>query len=313
MIKGKFGNDFISSTLKNLRNDLVYFIQEDSELDSISKKSEILISYGDGISGNLVNVLPNLKWIHVLSAGMNMLPLEQIKLRKIKLTNVGGIHKVSMAEYTIAMILNATHRLYHYYDLQQRNEWESWIDADEVSKKTVGIFGVGKIGSEIAKYASNLNMNVIGCRTEYWKKNPYVSTMFPSDKLDNMLKLSDFVVICTPLTSKTKNLFNLDKFKKMKKSAFIINIARGQIINESDLLFALENKMIAGAILDITTVEPLPEDDPLWNAENIIITPHISGRSPYYLDRAFDIFYKNYELYCNKKIMINEFDFNKGY
>jgi len=313
IIKANFNMEYIKYLKQNLIDDSLYFISKNNEIINEMKESEILISYGDGIDEKLVNKLPNLKWIQVLSAGLNLLPHKLILDRRIKLTNVGGIHKIPMAEYVMSVILNITHRMYYYYDLQKEKYWESWIELQEAHGKTIGIIGLGHIGSEIAKYAKSLSMNVLGCRKDYQKQCKYVDKIFSPNNLNQLLNQSDFVVLCLPLTKETENLIDREQLSSMKKTAYLINIARGAIVNEEALITALNNDVIAGAVLDITKQEPLNSDSVLWTTKNIIITPHISGRSPKYLDRALEIVIENFKLYKSKEKLINEFNFKKGY
>lgn len=313
LIKGNFPEHYKRNLIKKLVDDQIYFILYDDEITSDMAKCDLLVSYGDGIDESLINQLNHLTWIHVLSAGMNLLPIEQIREKNILLTNVGGIHKIPMAEYTLSVILNLTHRMYYYYDLQKKRYWESWIDIEEAYGKTVGIIGLGNIGSEIAKYCKLLSMRVIGIRLDYNKPVNFVDHIYAPKELNILLQQSDFIVLTVPLTNKTKNLIGAKQLNEMKKTAYLINISRGGVINENALVEAIVEKRIAGAVLDIVNQEPLQEESILWNIDNLFITPHISGRSPEYLNRAFDIMLRNIDLYKQKKKLINMFDFNKGY
>ena len=313
LIKGNFPEYHKKRLINSLKEDQLYFILHDDEITSESAKCHLLVSYGDGIDKSLINQLNDLVWIHVLSAGMNLLPIEQIRERNILLTNVGGIHKVPMAEYTLSVILNLTHRMYHYYDLQKKRCWESWIEIEEAYGKTVGIIGLGNIGSEIAKYCKLLSMNVIGTRINYNKPVSYVDHIYAPEELNLLLQQSDFVVLTVPLTNITRDLISYKQLNEMKKTAYLINISRGGVVNENALVKAIFNKEIAGAVLDIVNQEPLQEGSVLWSIDNLFITPHISGRSPEYLNRAFEIMLRNIDLYKQEKELENKFDFNKGY
>ncbi len=174
------------------------------------------------------------------------------------------------------------------------------------------IIGLGNIGREIARKAKAFDMKVTGIkRTE--GKVKYVDEVFSMDNLDILLEKSDFVVIATPFTPLTGNMIGEKEFKKMKKSAFLINVARGEIVNEKALIYALKNKEIAGAVLDVFSREPLPGDSELWDMENLIITPHISWLTEKTSERVINAVTANIERYLEGKEIKNLIDFKKGY
>ena len=161
--------------------------------------------------------------------------------------------------------------------------------------------------------AKGLNMKVLGLRRQPQRTSPFVDRMVGPDKLYDMLAASDWVVITAALTSETQGLIDETAFKAMKDTAHIINIARGPIIDEGAMIKALEKGWIAGAGLDVFETEPLPEESPLWGMKNVVITPHISGSTPKYMDRLLDIFIENLTRYQAGEPMINVVDKKLGY
>jgi len=281
------------------------------------KIAEQLI-YADIISG-VPWVIPSiknakkLKWIHTFSAGMDRVLTPEVLKSKIMLSNSSGIHAIPIAEHVLGFMLIFTRRFYETFQKQQKKIWEKNQNITELRGKTLLVVGLGNIGTEIARTASCLGMNVLGVKQNVKNKPSFVSKAFAINQLDNVLPKADFVVISLPLTPNTKHLFNINKFKKMKKSAVIMNIGRGPLIKETDLILALEKKIIAGAGLDVTEVEPLSKESKLWNMENVIITPHHSGWSEKYMDRAIDRFVLNLKAYIAGKPLPNLVDKKRGY
>src|SRR3989344_3756718 len=254
-----------------------------------------------------------LKWIHTFSAGMDRVLTPEVLKSKIMLSNSSGIHAIPIAEHVLGFMLIFTRRFYETFQKQQKKIWEKNQNITELRDKTLLVVGLGNIGTEIARTASCLGMNVLGVKQNVKNKPSFVSKAFAINQLDNVLPKADFVVISLPLTPNTKHLFNINKFKKMKKSAVIMNIGRGSLIKETDLILALEKKIIAGAGLDVTEVEPLSKESKLWNMENVIITPHHSGWSEKYMDRAIDRFVLNLKAYIAGKPLPNLVDKKRAY
>lgn len=232
---------------------------------------------------------------------------------KIIVSNSSGIHAVPIAEHVLGIMLIFTRRFYNSFKMQQKKIWKKDPQVSELRGKTVLVVGLGNIGKENARLAHCLGANVIAVKQDTRDKQKYVSEIYSSKNLDKALSKADFVIISLPLTPRTKHLFNLEKFKLMKKSAVIMNIGRGGLINEKELIEALDKKIIAGAGLDVTEEEPLPEKSRLWEMENVIITPHHSGWSEKYMDRAIDLFRINLKAYFQDKKIPNLVDKKLGY
>jgi phosphoglycerate dehydrogenase-like enzyme len=274
-------------------------------------KPEIIIaSRLDGIEFE-----PPLKWIHLTSAGVEELPQRLIK-SDILITNSSGVHSIPIAEHVLGFMLVFCRRLYKSFRIQlQEKRWVRDFKIQDVSElygKTVAIIGLGRIGSRIAQLAKAFGMRTVGVVRTQGVRTP-VDKLFTSIETDKALKSADYVVVCLPLTKETYHSFDFKRFRQMKPSAFFINIGRGKVVNELDLVKALKRNLIAGAGLDVTEEEPLAETSELWSMDNVIITPHYSGWTPYYMDRVIDIFCQNLRAFHEGKRMPTLVDKELGY
>ncbi|GIN73064.1 3-phosphoglycerate dehydrogenase [Bacillus sp. J14TS2] len=283
-------------------------IQEDLE------KAEVVLHWKKAVESTLLERNNQVKWIQTWSAGVNSLPLQKLQQKEVVLTSANGVHAYPISETIFALMLGITRKIDTYVRQQQEKKWQNGGLALEIHEKTIGVIGVGAIGQETAKIAKAFGMKVLGVRHS-GKPNTYIDTMYKPNQLEDVLKQSDFVVITLPLTKETTHMFGEKQFQQMKNSAFLINIGRGQIIDEAALIQALKDKEIAGAGLDVFEVEPLPEDNPLWELDNVIITPHTAGATEHYTERVVrDIFIPNLKHYLTHQAPhLNVVDYKKGY
>ena len=274
--------------------------------------------------------MPQLRWVQQWGAGANwVLESEALQERLITLTNVSGIHAVPISEHIFATLLALGRRLRHAHDAQKAHVWaqskhptEDYKEIPfafasdslfELADKTMLLIGVGAIGERTAKLAQAFDMQVIGVRHDPDKPSPYVNQMVGPQELHAVLPQADFVVITAPLTPATHHLIGEAGLAVMKPTAYIVNIGRGPIIDETALLPALQNKSIAGAALDVFEQEPLPEDSPLWALDNLLITSHYAGSTPRYHERAFAVFLDNLGRYEHGEPLRNVVDKEMGY
>lgn len=273
--------------------------------------TDILVTWGTMDIRPLHLKAPKLKWIHALSAGVESLTYPEIQSDNTLLTNSRGIHGIPISEHVLAMLLAFTRGLNVFIRQQANKVWKR-SPVEEIHDKTIGIVGLGSIGREIAKKAKGMGMHVVASKRTMTTEI-FVDKLYAPNQLDELLAVSDFVVVCLPLLEETRNLFTLKEFSAMKPSAYFINVARGPIINEKDLITALEEGLIKGAGLDVFDHEPLPDTSPLWDMKNVIITPHLAALSPNYLDRAIKLFADNLARFIQHKEMLNVIDKTKGY
>jgi phosphoglycerate dehydrogenase-like enzyme len=258
--------------------------------------------------------IKQLRWIQTWSAGVNSLPLDRLQAKNIEITSANGVHAYPISETIFALMLGLTRKIHTYVKQQQDQTWHHAFMKQEIHEKTVGIIGVGHIGRETAKIAKAFGMKVLGVRNS-GASEEFVDEMYTPFELHTILPACDYIVVTLPLTEKTRQLFGRREFQLMKSSAFFINIGRGPIVVENELIEALTEKQIAGAGLDVFELEPLPPQNPLWKMDNVIITPHTSGNTEHYDKRLIeDIFIPNLKMYINDKIPnINLLDYEKGY
>lgn len=254
-----------------------------------------------------------LNWIQVVRAGVDALPLPELKEKGVILTNGSGANAINIAEQTLAYMLMFERRMNLTARHQDAHEWKQDDGYDEVYNKTVMIVGVGHIGKLIAKYAKALGMKTIGVRRTD-QPTEYIDEMIPMSEMKSRINEVHFVINALPDTEETIGMFNKEIFQLMSKKGYYINIGRGKTTDMADLMSALQDGEIAGAGLDVTTPEPLPSDSPLWDMKNVIITPHDAGASVHYEERAFDIFKQNLKSYVeNGEVVVNEVNYSTGY
>jgi phosphoglycerate dehydrogenase-like enzyme len=257
---------------------------------------------------------PRLKWIQLTSAGADRLLNSGFVEQGITVTTVSGLHATPIGEFIIGAMLQWAKGAPRTLRAQIKHEWTRFAPT-ELYGKTVGIVGIGHIGAEAARLAK-----AFGCRVIATKRSAttvetadYADEIMPSSELPRLLAESDYVVLCVPLTNDTRGLIGEKELRTMKPSAFLVNIARGPVIVESALISALREGVIAGAALDVFEREPLPADSPLWDMENVILTPHVSGGTEIYNKRASEIFADNLRRYLSRQPLRNVVDPTRGY
>jgi phosphoglycerate dehydrogenase-like enzyme len=257
---------------------------------------------------------PNLRWFQQWGAGTDwLMRYPDIASRDFILTNASGVHSVPISEHILSYLLAFSRGLPAAIRAQQQGKWLEDVPSFELSGKTMLLIGVGAIGRRAAQLASALGMRVIGVRRSPAQAYPGIQQMVSPEDLSRYLPEADFVVLTVPLTRETQGMIDAAALAVMKPSAYLINIGRGQTVDEPALVSALQNGQIAGAGLDVFVTEPLPADSPLWKMENVIITPHSSGSTPYYNERALNIFIDNLERYTQGEPMKNVVDKKRGY
>ena len=260
------------------------------------------------------NDMPNLRWAQQTGAGANwLLEAPEVVQSDMILTNASGVHAIPIAEHILALMFTLSRGIHQSVRWQTKHKWDRRRRIVELEGSTMGLIGVGKIGEKTAEKAKGLNMKVLGLRRRPERVSPYVDRMYGPEGLADLLEASDWVVITAALTSETMGMIGQKELKTMKESAHIINIARGPIIQEKALIKALREDWIAGAGLDVFEQEPLPADSPLWDMENVVITSHYAGATPFYMDRLIEIFTENLRRYQAGEPMINVVDKNLGY
>ncbi|MGN7177001.1 D-2-hydroxyacid dehydrogenase [Cytobacillus sp. SAFR-174] len=278
------------------------------------KKAEVIAGWKKELKEMVLEGDSKLRWFQSWSAGVDSLPLAEMESQDIQITSANGVHANPISETIFALMLGLTRKIHTYVKNQQGKVWHHSGLKLEIHNKTIGLIGAGAIGKETARIAQAFGMKVIGVRHS-GKSEEYFDEMYTSGQLNDVLPQCDYVVVTLPLTQETRQLFRSEQFALMKDSSFFINIGRGEIVKERDLIDALQNGVIAGAGLDVFEKEPLSEDSPLWELDNVIVTPHTAGSTEHYTRRVIeDIFIPNLKEYITNGIPgINLVDYQKGY
>ncbi|WP_083547403.1 D-2-hydroxyacid dehydrogenase [Virgibacillus halodenitrificans] len=283
------------------------------EASAYLKAAEILVTYGEDLTPELIEHAAQLKWIMVLSAGMDRMPFDAIKAKGILVTNARGIHKTPMAEYAISMLLQVYRQANTLMEKEKAHEWDRNVRMEELNGKTVLVAGAGAIGQEVARLAKAFQMKTIGL-SRSGEQREYFDENYQSTELESLLPETDIIVSVLPSTKETKEFYTYEHFKKLPKHAVFLNMGRGDAVKTEVILDAIRNKEIAHAVLDVFEEEPLPNDHPFWDEENITVTPHLSGISKLYQTRALDIFEENLKIYLQgKDDYVNKIDVSRGY
>jgi phosphoglycerate dehydrogenase-like enzyme len=260
----------------------------------------------------LLDATPKLRWYHTVSAGVENMPLPELAQRGIVLTNNSGSYDIQIAEHLLAFVLAASRQLHRYRDSQRMSEWKD-EPHQELRDATIVVYGMGSIGGEIARLAIAVGMRVIGVRRTAGRPEPGVERVVAADRLADVVGEADYLAIAAPLTPATRGAISREVISRMKPTAWILNIARGAIVDEPAMVEALQAKRIGGAALDVFTTEPLPKESPLWTLENVIVTPHNSGSSPRAGERTLALFAENLRRYKSGETLINRVDYEAGY
>lgn len=282
--------------LESLGNEVVFVQDERKTLDFDVSEIEGVICNGLFLYNN-IEKFENLKYIQLTSAGFDRVPLDYINKQGIKIFNARGVYSVPMAEFALAGILQLIKQSRFFEENQRKHIWEKSRTLGELSGKTAVIVGAGNIGAEVAKRLKAFDMMVIGVDV-FDSERPYFDKIELLNELNDQLEIADVVVLTLPLMDSTRGMFDKSKFKIMKNSSIFVNIARGPIVVENDLIRALEENEISGAVLDVFENEPLDDNSPLWDMEKVILTPHNSFVGENNNKRMFDVIIDNLE-YCN--------------
>ena len=262
---------------------------------------------------HIVGHAPRLEWVHSFSAGIDRVATPVIRSRGVTVTNARGVFSRPIAEYVVMMSLAIARRLPQLLELQRERTWQP-LRGRELSELTVGIVGYGSIGAEVARLLAPFETRIIATRRRPELGGaPDNVELLGHDQLDELLQRSDVVVIAAPLTDQTAGMIGAPQLQEMRGSAWLINIARGRLLDEEALRRALGAGWIGGAVLDVFNDEPLPPDSPLYGTPNIILTPHTSWSSDRVVDRSLDLFLANLRRFAAGEPLHNVVDLEVGY
>lgn len=310
---GRISKEQISQIREAAPEMKIVQTRDRQEIESLLDEVEIVV--GD-LPRDLLPKAKQLRWMQQWGAGADwLMRYPEAQEMDFVLTNASGVHAIPITEHIFAFLFSLGRGFHKAMRAQVERQWRKLSSDDlyELPDKTMVLIGVGAIGEQTAKIADALNMRVVGVRRDPSVGAPGVERMVGNDQLLDVLPEADFVVVTVPLTHETEKMIGERELRAMKSSAYIINIGRGKIIDQDALIRALREGWIAGAGLDVTNPEPLPADSPLWEMENVIITAHYSGLTPYYNERALEIFLDNLGRYRSGKELRNVVDKGLGY
>ena len=278
--------------------------------------TEILLAWS--LRPGQVKAARNLRWIHSPVAAVHLLMIPEIVQSDIVVTNAREINGSVVAEHVIGQIFALAKCLVTAVRMQQRRAWGQdavWRERPkEIAGATLGLIGVGSIGSEVARRAAGLGMRVLGARENPSKPKPEgVERIFALQQMDELVSVADYLVLAAPVTPRSTLLMNAERIARMKPDSCLINVGRGPLIDDAALAKALRAGRIRGAALDVFVKEPLPEDSPYWDLENVLITPHTAALSEHFWERQYDLLRENLRCYLAAEPLLAVVDKSKGY
>lgn len=293
---------------------------DEAELQHLGKDADILLH--TSLTGKTVafgKVWPHtakVKWVHSLSAGVEKVLIPAFRESPVPLTNARGVFKRSLAEFAVLGMLYFSKRVRRLVESQRAHKWDDF-STEFIENKIMGIVGYGEIGRECALLAKPLGVKIYAVRRNPSRSanDPLLDRIFTPDELPKMLAETDVLVAAAPLTPETKHMLGESAFRAMKPSAIVINVGRGPVIDEAALIRALAEKRLGGAALDVFETEPLAADSPLWDMENVLISPHCTDRTvnPDWLDLSMQCFVDNFQRYLKGQPLENLVDKKAGY
>lgn len=269
----------------------------------------------DLLSSDFLEAAPDLRWANSWSAGVERyIAIPELTSRQeIVLTNMKGMYGPVIAEHVFAMLLTLTRNLPYYLDADRRGEWTGGSALSALQGRTMLVVGVGGIGSEIALRAHAFHMRVLGTVRTARAAPPYVDELGTAADLERFLPMADIVVLAVPLTDETRGMIDRTTIGFMKDGAWLVNIARGAVVDTEALVEALESGKIGAALLDVTDPEPLPAGHSLWNRDDVFITPHVAARAELSIERRFELIVENMRRFGAGEPLLNVVDKEAGY
>lgn len=293
-------------------DDTVIAVKDEADLARVKDAEIAFCGLREDRVRKVLDAAPKLRWYHTPSAGVDRLvEVREFRDRGILLTNNSGSYDIQIAEHVMAFVFGAAKQLHLYRDQQARHEWTDQTH-HELRGETLVVFGAGSIGGEVVRLASAVGLRVIAIRRSGGAV-PGASRVMTPDHLADAAAEADYLVVAAPLTAATRGAISRDVLARMKPSAWLINIARGAIVDEPALIDALGAGAIGGAALDTFAKEPLPADSPLWAMPNVVITPHTSNSSPKVRERTLALFVENVRRYKAGEPLLNQVNWDTGY
>lgn len=315
--RGSRAGIVMSGALEPYANRLTLSFADDPDAPARLAAAEIVVA--PRLEDEELDRAPALRWLASVAAGLEEVATPAVLARGIAVTGASGVHGPNIAEHVLALMLMFARGMPLYVHQQAAGQWRRGVqDRDddvfaELSGATLLVVGLGQIGQAVARRAKAFEMEVVGVRRSGGEPPPGVDRVVTQDSLDEVLGHADHVCLALPLTPATHHLFDAARLARMKRSARLYNIGRGGLVDQPALVDALRSGRIAGAGLDVFDPEPLPPGDPLWQLDNVIVTPHVSGVTPRYYERFAPILTRNVERWLGGRPLENRYDPGRGY
>jgi len=297
--------------VEKLGYELTYVREKEISYTGAIAAAEVLVCYNPFERLDIAR-LEHLKWIQLSSIGIDQLPMDKVKRQGITVTNNRSGYSIPMGEWVVMSILQLMKNSRGLFERQTDRRWKADTGVLELYGKNICFIGTGSIASEAAKRLQGFGVRITGINTT-GRRVEYFDECHPMKELEQVLSQADVVVASIPGTKETLHLINENNIGAIKKGACLVNIARGSIIKESALVEALRKGRLRGAALDVFEEEPLSPDNPLWDMDNVIITPHNSWISEMRNERKYNIIYENLRRYINGEGLMNIVDISRGY
>lgn len=298
-------------TLRNLGYEIIFKKEKEVELSDDIIDVDMLLCF-DIFDKIDISKLKNLKWIQLISAGINQVPQKILEEKNILLTNNRGCYSIPIAEWNVLKALEMLKNSRDFHNKQNSKTWDMDLSLLDLNKKIVGFIGTGSIASETAKRFKAFGVEILGLNTD-GKAVEHFDQSYSVEEINSFVSKCDILIVTTPYTEETHHLIDQEVFEHMKDGIYLINIARGAIIDEKSLISNLKSGKVGKAALDVFEEEPLPESSPLWDMENVYISSHNSWVSPMNHERRFYIAHENMKRYINGEKLLNEINLERGY
>lgn len=299
----KYSEDQLKE-IRDLGCEITFVQNELQKLDIGVQEFEVVVCNGLFLHNELSD-FKRLKAVQLTSAGLDRFPVDKVDFHNIKIANAKGVYSIPIAEWVVLKILELYKDSASFIHNQENKVWEKKRELLELNGQTACVVGAGSIGTEIAKRLQVFGVTTIGIDISSQTKE-YFDEMYLIEELTQCINKCDLVILTVPLTQTTQGMINQEILGYMKDSAVVVNVARGEIINEKDLIEALRDKTIAGAILDVCEQEPLKKESPLWEMENVIVTPHNSFVSSKNTERLYQLILGNLKAIKEGNELVNQ-------
>lgn len=297
--------------LEDLGYEIIIGKDNDIKYSDKLEDIEILVTY-DAFKTLDISKMKNLKWIQLVSDGINQVPKEKVERANIMLTNNSNSYSIPISEWILSSVLDIFKQSYSFYKNKEKKLWRLNSSLRELYRSTVGIIGTGSIAIETAKRFKSFGVETLGLNTN-GRQVDYFDKCYSNNEIEVMLKKCDVVICLLPLTKSTFHFIGEKEFAFMKEGVVFVNASRGEVVDEEKLIKNLESKKISSAALDVFEKEPLNEESPLWNFDNVIITPHNSWVSQNKDKRLYELIYDNMLKYKRSEKLNNIVSVKKGY